>query len=186
MNKQVKLLSFLALFAVTGSTNVANAHVCDAKKIMPYECLKSLPKHTNKLMCLGAAITLGNIAANADEVRTSRKDIDFSVEEQEMTDILRACAGGTGITFMKSLYDKSDLDIKEGVEKSALNAAALWLVEKVSRCETYRSLDRNHWALKGWLPFTTKFDEMAKKVILFSVTRGMLNEAYDKAMTASK
>ena len=184
MTKQIKLLSLLTLCSV-GAAN-AGGHTKPAMKLDIYACSKDVVSgnRNNTALAFGAAMLLGNFAASLSERefddKGSFRTIGTPEIDPEIADVLYACAGGTGITALKGLFDKEDMNLNDGIEKSALNAVALWATEKVAGHEVYRSIDRNHWLMKGWLPFNTKFDDLAKKVIVFAVTRGVVGEAFAK------
>lgn len=185
MTKQIKLFSLLTLCSVAGAAN-ANSLTKPSMKLDIYACSKDIISgNRNKTaLAFGAAMLLGNFAASLSERefddKGSFRTIGTPEVDPEVADVLYACAGGTGITALKGLTSKEDMNLKDGLESSALNAAALWATEKVARHEVYRSIDRNHWLMKGWLPFNTKFDDLVKKVIVYHVTRGIVGEAFAK------
>lgn len=185
MTKQIKLFSLLTLCSVAGAAN-ANSLTKPSMKLDIYACSKDIisGNRNNTALAFGAAMLLGNFAASLSERefddKGSFRTIGTPEVDPEVADVLYACAGGTGITAIKSLFDKEDMNLNAGIEKSVLNAIAIWATEKVSGHEIYRSFDRNHCFMRGWLPFNAKFDDLAKKVILFAVTRGLVGEAFAK------
>ncbi len=173
MMKQVKLLSLVAIL----TSGVVAQGAMD-----PVDCLRNLSKRSNTLATYAAAMILGNVAYSLSQREFDDKGTYRTVGDSDIdpvtADLSYCLAMGTGITAIENtLTGTADLTIRGSVEQSLTNAVCCFLTNLVSAQDAYKSLDRNHVLLRGWLPGSTKIDDTAKKALVFAVTRSLINRA---------
>lgn len=173
MMKQVKLFALMALI-VTGQTMHGLVDPVD------YICQTAKKSHTLGLYV--AAMIMGNLAYTLSEREFDDKGCFRSVGDSDVdpitADMMYCLATGAGITAVENtLFETDDLTTRGSIEKTITNAVCCFLTNLVTAQNTYKSLDRNHVLLRGWLPWSTKFDDSAKKALVFAITRSLIGRA---------
>jgi hypothetical protein len=176
MKKQVKLLSLITMFTVAG-INADGGLKGFCKN--PVEFGKTASGSSNVLTKGLVAVGLGIVASTVADRDYDEKGAYKSVTKDTdpmMEDAMYCVAGGAGWSFVEAM---SDLSAKKQTmtdmgKESLLNAAALWVTNMIAKQPVYRSIDRNHFLLKGWVPFNLKLDDTFKKIIVAYGTRGIL------------
>jgi len=171
MLKRIKLLSLLSL-------SMLNLDLGAAFDPMNYvqKCLKN----PSELYPLIAAVLAGNVAYYVSQREYDDKGAYRTVGTQDVdplvAEIAYCGATGVGITAIEhSLTGTGDLTLRAGVESSLINAISLMCTDVIAEQDIYKSLDRNHPLLRGWLPRTTKYDDIVKQATVFSLVRSAIN-----------
>ena len=181
MMKQVKVLTLIALMAA-GQTMHCLVDPID------YVCKTAKRNHTLGLYV--AAMIIGNLAYTLAEREFDDKGGFRSIGDSEVdpitADLMYCAATGAGIAALEnSLLEDGDLTTKASIEKTITNAVCCFLTNLVTAQDVYKSFDRNHVLLRGWLPWSTKFDDAAKKALVFAATRSLIARAKNLVNTSS-
>lgn len=174
MLKQFKLLSLCAL--------ISAASLSQAVSVDAVLRIKDVSKRNHTLATYAAAIILGNIAYSLQQREFDDKGTFRTVGDNDLdpmaADASYCLAMGTGLAAIEnSLTGTEDLTVKGSIDASLTNAVSFFLTNMVMAQDWCKSLDRNHIALRGWLPWSTKFDTSAKQALLFTVWRSVVSHA---------
>lgn len=194
MKKQAKVLSLVALCAMTSGLQAGFAadHLAKSGVIVGYAS-DVLSGNRSKSLIMGAAvIALGNIAYKLRPFQYDDKGTRSVTGESEVSPMLAdaayAMAVGSGFAFAGNISAPADLSFKAVAEDAVLNAVAVYATEKIAERPGFNKLDRNHWVLRGWLPYDVKVDGVVKKMATGLALRAVAGKAWDavKAGLATK
>ena len=171
MMKRIKLLSLISLSILNLNLGATNDPMGYAQKLL---------KNPKELYAFAAAIVLGNVAHGMAQREYDDKGTYRTIGTSEVGPLIEEVAycfaAGTGITAIEhSLTGTGDLTLRAGIEAAISNAISLMCTNWVAEQDMYKSLNRNHPLLRGWLPFNTKYDDSVKKATVFSLVRSAIN-----------
>ena len=187
MKNQVKVLSLVALCTMTTGMQAGFATDVKPNVLVGYVQGLVAGDRNKSLGILAAAIAAGSVAyqtrAFSYDDKGTRSITGDSDASPFVADLFDAVAAGAGITFACNMVLPQDMSFKSAAEDAALNTVSAYVAEKLVQSSAIVKLDRNHWALRGWLPCDFKLDAVYKKIALGIAARGVVGAAWDSAKT---
>lgn len=186
MKKQVKLLTLLAVASVgIDVTATPGFAVVSEKVTKPLHCIYELAtKKQQTAMLLGAAVVAGLVVSGMEDrefdSNGSHRTVGHTDADPMMAEVAYCTSLGMGATVLSQMTKDHDITLKDGIEKSVINAAALFTANRVAETEVYKSISRNHPLLKGW--FSKSITDGSKKFLTAAAAKEVITFIKDKAM----